>query len=660
MKKRGDSRSEFLCNSNLSNSKRSQTGIIVVVILIILSLVAVVILWNVVNSLLKGTTSQVKVNQFSLTGDMKYYLEPTASNYINVSVKRGSGEGNINAVKIIFDFSDGSRRTYTNNTVYPAPLETKVYLIDGSYLSPVLSPSNFSKVSKVTIYFIAVTDGKETPSMEIDSVAGPSAGSTSVNVAGPACSANSDCNDNNVCTDDVCNSPGTPSSSCSNNANVASCDDGNICTNDVCSNKVCTGTPNTAICNDGKNCNITVDRCSAGICGMGTQKTCSFGVCDNSTGNCPVCTPSCSLRVCGMDPICGTLVCGNCTNAHGTISTCSNGTCLTPGCSAGWGNCDLNNTNGCETELLSNNANCGTCGNNCTAQGKTCSNGNCTSFVSLYLNFTTCTNTGRLGPSQAQCTSAYTGTNLAGLVTVTSGYQYWTVPATGTYRIEAWGAAGGNSVSNGGYGNYMRGDFSLSSGTQLKILVGQKGDSTGQAGGGGGGSFVAYTNNNPLVVSGGGGGVIGASDSNAHGSNSTSGNTGYGGGPTAGQNGYGGTNGGVFGEAGAGMFGDPIGTRSYPEAAIAKSFNSTGVGGHGGTPGGWPGGTAGDGGFGGGGSACSCSTGGAGAGGGYSGGSASNGYYAGGGGGSYNSGTNKIGIVGQNSGQGKVNIIRLS
>ena len=362
----------------IPRSNKAQTGIIVVVILIILSLVAVVILWNVVNSLLKGTTSQVKVNQFSLTGDMKYYIEPTVSNYINVSVKRGSGEGNINAVKIIFDFSDGTRRTYTNNTVYPSPLETKVYLIDGSYLSPVLSPSNFSKVSKVTIYFIAVTDGKETPSMEIDSVAGPSAGSTSVNVAGPACSANSDCNDNNICTDDVCNSPGTPSSSCSNNANVASCDDGNICTNDVCSNKVCTGTPNTAICNDGKNCNITVDRCSAGVCGMGTQKTCSFGVCDNSTGNCPVCTPSCSLRVCGMDPICGTLVCGNCTNAHGTISTCSNGTCLTPSCSGGWGNCDLNNTNGCETELLSNNANCGTCGNNCTAQGKTCVSGNCT------------------------------------------------------------------------------------------------------------------------------------------------------------------------------------------------------------------------------------------------------------------------------------------
>ena len=631
-------------------SKRSQTGIIVVVILIILSLVAVVILWNVVNSLLKGTTSQVKVNQFSLTGDMKYYIEPTVSNYINVSVKRGGGEGNINAVKIIFDFSDGSRRTYTNNTVYPAPLETKVYLIDGSYLSPVLSPSNFSKVSKVTIYFIAVSDGKETPSMEIDSVAGPSAGSTSLNVAGPACSANSDCNDNNVCTDDLCNSPGTQESSCSNNANVASCDDGNVCTNNVCSNKVCTGTPNTIICNDLKNCNITVDRCSAGICGMGTQKTCPIGVCDNSTGNCPVCTPSCSLRVCGMDPICGTLACGNCTNAHGTVSTCSNGTCLTPTCSSGWGNCDLNNTNGCETELLSNNAHCGTCGNNCTSQGKTCVSGTCISFVPMFLNFTTCKTIGRTGPTQAQCNTNYSGTNLAGLVTVTSGYQYFTVPSGVTaIVIEAVGAGGGTQA-NAGKGARIIGRFSVTTGQQLKILVGQKGV-VGSAGssGGGGGSFVTYTNNTPLIIAGGGGGQYTSSSAlyNANGGSYTVGNSSgctTGGTSGSGGNGCSGNNGC---SGGGGLLTD--GTNGVWGTA-GQAFVNGGLGG-----------TANDGaigGFGGGGGSHG-NTGGGGGGGGYSGGAG--GYHSdadgnGGGGGSYNGGTNQNNFAGQNSGEGKINI----
>ena len=54
-------------------------------------------------------------------------------------------------------------------------------------------------------------------------------------VAGITCSNNAACNDNNPCTDDVCNNPGTIGSTCSHTANTAACDDGNPCTGpDVC------------------------------------------------------------------------------------------------------------------------------------------------------------------------------------------------------------------------------------------------------------------------------------------------------------------------------------------------------------------------------------------------------------------------------------------
>ena len=50
--------------------------------------------------------------------------------------------------------------------------------------------------------------------------------------------------------------------------------------------------------------------------------------------------------------------------------------------------------------------------------------------------FTNCGQTGRTGPSQSQCNSAYSGTNLDGQVNVNGGIQEWVVPYSGTYAIE--------------------------------------------------------------------------------------------------------------------------------------------------------------------------------------------------------------------------------
>ena len=110
----------------------------------------------------------------------------------------------------------------------------------------------------------------------------------------------------------------------------------------------------------------------------------------------------------------------------------------------------------------------------------------------------------------------------------------WQVPYTGTYIIESRGAAGANATcrykrgshgtwSRGGLGAKISGNFWLTHGTLLKIIVGQRGMMNTDfsyrwyfhrwyyyrffiGGGGGGGSFVTYVNNTPLVIAGGGGG----------------------------------------------------------------------------------------------------------------------------------------------------------
>lgn len=121
--------------------------------------------------------------------------------------------------------------------------------------------------------------------------------------------------------------------------------------------------------------------------------------------------------------------------------------------------------------------------------------------------FTNCEQTGRFGPTLEQCRSSYSDSwinNSSFFNIATQGIQEWTVPETAKYRIEVMGAQGGNvpkSKKYGGKGASMRGDFNLTKGDKLKILVGQYGTSyQSRASGGGGGSFVATSNNEPLIM----------------------------------------------------------------------------------------------------------------------------------------------------------------
>ena len=132
------------------------------------------------------------------------------------------------------------------------------------------------------------------------------------------------------------------------------------------------------------------------------------------------------------------------------------------------------------------------------------------------VTFTNAAATGRSGPTQAQVAAAYDNTTLDDAVTInTQGIQEWTVPADGVYTIEVWGAQGGNTGSNtvnegsmlGGKGSRMKGDFTLTSGTVLKILVGQQGLGNYYDSGGGGGTFVVTGTSTALIIAGGGGGA---------------------------------------------------------------------------------------------------------------------------------------------------------
>src|SRR5262249_42814426 len=88
------------------------------------------------------------------------------------------------------------------------------------------------------------------------------------------------------------------------------------------------------------------------------------------------CVPSCTGRVCGSDGCGGT--CGPaCTApAHAHDPVCRDGACRFT-CDPGWGDCDHDPSNGCETDLTTELQHCGACDSPCREVTQNCVAGAC-------------------------------------------------------------------------------------------------------------------------------------------------------------------------------------------------------------------------------------------------------------------------------------------
>jgi len=168
--------------------------------------------------------------------------------------------------------------------------------------------------------------------------------------------------------------------------------------------------PDTHVCRDGV-CELSPCAADSGECDGDLAEVCETDL-SSSSDHCGFCGNACSAPNatsvcaasscqlsgcssgygdCDLDPVNGCEVplstsgqhCGACdapcSNAHGTTS-CVGSTCA-PVCSSGYGSCDGNAANGCET-ALDTTANCGMCGRVCTSTGGTpaCNSGVCTTL----------------------------------------------------------------------------------------------------------------------------------------------------------------------------------------------------------------------------------------------------------------------------------------
>ena len=162
-----------------------------------------------------------------------------------------------------------------------------------------------------------------------------------------------------------------------------------------CNNK-CTSAPSggTPVCQSSActfTCTGSLTKCGS-ECVNTTNNVNHCGQCDKVCPDPTPGSPTCSSSTCGV--FCGSLTncSGTCVNTNNNLShcggcdqpcnilhasghKCSSGQCDYDSCHSGWENCDSDQTNGCETQL-GTNQNCSGCGDECK-NGKTCQGGSC-------------------------------------------------------------------------------------------------------------------------------------------------------------------------------------------------------------------------------------------------------------------------------------------
>ena len=224
------------------------------------------------------------------------------------------------------------------------------------------------------------------------------------------------CNDGNPCTDDLCE----PSAGCQHVANQAQCEDGDSCTlSDACVDGVCqpgptqqcndgnpctddfcdpvlgcVHNPNGAICDDGNFC-TQGDVCSLGACKAGgaiecgDDNICTDDSCDPAVG----CVHSLNEAPCNDGDLCSVddhCQLGACAGG-GLLACTDNDPCTEDSCASGIGcvfaplpDCCAEGLTSCNAicrDLQTDPSNCGKCGKICPAadNGETsCVNGECT------------------------------------------------------------------------------------------------------------------------------------------------------------------------------------------------------------------------------------------------------------------------------------------
>lgn len=304
-------------NKKLGESKKGLSDVVTTVIIIALSLVAVAVVWVVVQNLISSNTGEIQSSENFLR--LKLNIESVSNNSgkLFVLVKRDVGQGNFNAMKFVVVYKNKSSESFIK-TGSVDELGVKGFLLNNS--------GDVGSVANIEAYPALIDDaGKPTVSTIYASY------KLSGTINSITCTGS--------CTGKTCGDDGC-------GGTCGSCTAGNTCSNGAC---VSATDPCASMnCNDNSAC--TIDSCSAGVCS--NVLSCQLGQsCVNGACVLPTCTPSCTGKACGASDGCS----GICQTGTCVTGTCQSGVCVTVSPGVGTASDPFKITNCVELQNMQNN-----------------------------------------------------------------------------------------------------------------------------------------------------------------------------------------------------------------------------------------------------------------------------------------------------------------
>ena len=257
--------------------KLGLSTIVISLILILLSLVAIGVVWAVVNGILEDASNEIGLGQLTIRMDITTAYEYNGNIYVNL--KRNSGSGEI--AKIMFLLSDGEETETYISEISLGELESRKFNISVTELNSI----DVEKISVAAIFLSS--GGEENVGDILDTYAitksytggTPPEGDdgTGDDGTGDDGTGEEPCISN--CTSLVCGPDPVCGSSC------GTCSSGFICTNGKCISSSCVPESTATTCGT-SNCGTKLNNCGQTVnCG-----TCTIGqICNN--GKCEEIVP---------------------------------------------------------------------------------------------------------------------------------------------------------------------------------------------------------------------------------------------------------------------------------------------------------------------------------------------------------------------------------
>ncbi len=137
--------------NNFSKNSKGLSEVVTTLIIILLVLVAIGVVWFVVNNILSSGSEQAGIEQFSI--DINFIRASVNGDDVTLMVKRAAGKGNLSGMKFIL--SDGLNSEEFSETVVLSELQEKTFVV--TLIS--LNPANLRTAAVAPVF---IRNGEET------------------------------------------------------------------------------------------------------------------------------------------------------------------------------------------------------------------------------------------------------------------------------------------------------------------------------------------------------------------------------------------------------------------------------------------------------------------------------------------------------------------